>query len=473
MGLESIGGIWIVAGAIACAPVLVVILRWPPLGLSLLIAWDLFLRLVTDNLMVLALGLAGLAVVSLLAAALRGGPDRRLGLGSGSLHILPATLLLLATVFLAVGLLRGNPLRLASGDYFHYAVEIVLIFYVSLAVLQNRKDVDLFVASFAAVTFLYTVGIFALYATGKILGSPAGSLRGDGLYQLNLGLSYPPVHLSFFFCLLLLESRRWRKLMLILLVAMLLAALVLTFKRSAWLAAILAVPCAFFLLRQRGRPSRARWRRPKPVQTVLIIALAVPFGAVGVSRYLEATYGANLLEALASRVEALYVGESISVQGRGRQFMDAGELLLRNPIGYGLGSEFDITNPGQQVLSLSGGAYSREVRDRVHYIHNVFLQYALQIGIVGALVYYSFVFLLLRRIVRAARQRELDPAGRAMVVGCVAASLVLLLEGLATVASNTHYLSLLIAVGYRLGCSPGARGGVSHRLLSDVGERGA
>lgn len=436
----------------------------PALGLSLMLAWPLFFRLISDNQVVLSVGFVALGALTALAVIVQTVCGRPRDLGRSAVHALMIALFLLAVAFLVVGLLRGNDPLLAVGDFFHFAIEIVFFFLLAYAVLGSRAEIQLFIRLFLAITLLLGVVILLLYASNAIVGTPAGSLRADGLFQLQLGPSFPLAHFLFFIVLLVCEHGKLRSLLLLACTLLLLFALALTFKRTFWIASVLSLACVYWLARRRRAKTRFTARLNLVLPAVLLICVAVA-GGVAADRYAQARLGLNIVDTLSVRFMALFGDHSVAVQGRWQQYQDALDLMARNPLGYGLGSEFNIYNPGRVVLELSQGKYTKVVADRVHYVHNVFLHYGLQLGVLGALVYYAAVGWFLWSVQRSLRVAELG-LDRSVLLGSFAAVLGLILAGATTVASNTHYISLFMALAMRLGTLAQR----DHRQISAVRE---
>jgi len=148
-----------------------------------------------------------------------------------------------------------------------------------------------------------------------------------------------------------------------------LAALIVTLKRTAWIAATLV---AFVYVTQISARDRAR--------IVMTVGALGILGIIAASTMLpkEVVQGGlgfeEYAEVVTSRFSTKRSDVDVSVGNRQTELTSALDIALRFPFGHGLGSEFEV----QQRMG--------ELYNKRHYIHNSFIHYLLQVGFVFPLV---------------------------------------------------------------------------------------
>jgi O-antigen ligase len=169
-------------------------------------------------------------------------------------------------------------------------------------------------------------------------------------------------------------------------------AVIVTFSRAGFLALVVM-----------GVVGLARMTRTRPIAVLAVLVLALV-----ASRTLPQGYFERL-----GTITNISADTTGSAQGRWSDLGVAVGVVGRNPIaGVGL---------GQNALALNQerGPTWREV-------HNVYLQYAVDLGLPGLALFLSLYFLLFRDTIRVRRRamRDLSLRNLAIVAGCVQIALI-------------------------------------------------
>jgi len=126
--------------------------------------------------------------------------------------------------------------------------------------------------------------------------------------------------------------------------------------------------------------------------------------------------------------------------------------FLASPLsGYGLGSYSELNN--QLMTAVNAGALSDSV-----IMHNVYLQWLVEAGIVGAAPMFGLIGIILSIIGWRALQRSRN---RGLLVGILASSLLILVHAAVDVPLNTPsfeaFWTLLLGIAFALAQAPGSR----------------
>ncbi len=207
----------------------------------------------------------------------------------------------------------------------------------------------------------FASGVF--YEGGdRVLGTQGALTENPNDMALMLNLILPIA-----IALLLSVQKKWIKMLMLGVIGMMIGAIILTFSRAGFLTLAVTFACYLWLLRNRPQ------RMLIPIALVLSLA-AVPFIPAGYSDRLNT-------------ITEIEQDESGSAQVRLADMILATEVFIRNPfIGAGVGMD---------LLALS------EVRGSVGtHVHNVYLQYAVDLGLPGLLLF-LFLFRTCLRNTRA------------------------------------------------------------------------
>jgi O-antigen ligase len=212
-----------------------------------------------------------------------------------------------------------------------------------------------------------------------------------------------------------------------------LVCLLLSFRRSFWLGAVVAVAALFVaVLVTSGRHDRTR--------TGAAIAAVVATAACCVAALASGLVPSGLAAPISERVQSLSADRLVSDRedryrlGEQRNVI---ATLARDPVfGVGLGAPWAAVHP----LSL------RFDKQRL-YSHNALTSWWLKLGILGALAYLALLIAVAARGLRAARARAPGSLGRALMLAGAAG-----LIGLAVAETSASFtgvelrLTMLVAV---------------------------
>lgn len=242
---------------------------------------------------------------------------------------------------------------------------LLLFLNVYLLVYRNDSRSELVVKSFLIVAIYQ--GLLALVQMNS--GSRYVGTFNDP--------NYFGVFLSAVLCILVSlvtgkQGRLSRRIVLYGLIALLGTSLLLTFSRGAYLAlfgGLSLVICA------RMKTTRLR--------TVIVLGLLIGLAAISLP-YIQELPGVQRFSDRLNIVEAIRTGGT----GRTRIWREGLSQLLRNPLGYGWGAEPFVLN----------GRVS----------HNVFMEVAIQYGLVGLLMVVMIFCIVAREAVRTALSCRAD-----------------------------------------------------------------
>jgi len=283
--------------------------------------------------------------------------------------------------------------------------------------------------NFAAGTFVNESGLVA----GRIAGYETGLTHNPNDLALMLNLLLPMA-----IALFLTARRPTTRILGGAVIGLNAVAVVVTFSRAGFLG--LATILLLFVAKQAFRP---RGSRTGVVLAVLLVIVAVPL--------LPSSYVNRM--ATITDVEADPTGSS---QARLRDTIAAVEFVARHPlVGAGLG--MDIL-----ALNETRGEYWKQV-------HNVYLQYAVDLGLPGLVLFLALMTLTFTAVRQARTGAEGVPGGAAhrLLVDAIGVSLIVFaLEGLFhPVAYNFYFY-------YVAGLALAARAATAH-LRARAGGAGA
>ena len=327
-------------------------------------------------------------------------------------------LMVLASAF-TVGLLTGASdrrselmLRILAGLACVYAVisltQFVVapgsVLWLSKSAFQDRLTGTFFSANVAACAFGVMAMVMLSTIDVRLLGLPGRSSK-DWMFIIEYAGA-----------------------------AVILACVVLTASRSGAVATILGVIVLLVLSKWRAPSSAAGGRRQ------WLFYLAAAAFALGL------VLAAQVLMNRLSSLEADW-------NGRRTLFAVHWAAFLKSPLtGYGLGS-FTALNKLLVTPSSFGALWY------VRAAHNVYLQWLEETGVVGATLMFAIIGMILFEIIRGLARRH---AMRSLMRGVLAASAVLLIQGLADFTLQTPGVAILWALllGLGYGVATGGHSGV-------------
>jgi len=328
----------------------------------------------------------------------------------------------------AIAAARGNSGYYIAADLYHLILEVCIVALLTVWVLHRRSERDLQVV---IISIGLSTGAMAFF--GSVLGAAGLVETGGhfvesvGLWRMFAGRGFPLVPLALCTALLARHAsvppslRPW----LWLATGLLFIDLVLALKRAMWLTYVGILPLLFW---------RASTLRVLLVVGMIGLPAALlamvlrPDIVLNAFHFLNSllTYNPNytILDTLMERWEQIE--------------LVAGYLFLQ-PWGHGLGAEFLTYWPGENTYGY------------VHYIHNLYVYYLLQLGYLGCLLLFSsfaiVVYLLWRRM---GRGDSLEWALRA----AIAAIICILVPGLTMVSLHSAFAGFAIGLGAWLVSQP-------------------
>ena len=193
------------------------------------------------------------------------------------------------------------------------------------------------------------------------------------------------------------------------------AAVIVTFSRAGFLTLATVVIMLIAVIARRKSPAAAA--------ALLLLALCVP-------PLLPAGYVDRL-----STITNIEEDKTGSAQGRWTDFQVAGKLVLKNPlIGVGI---------GQDILALN------QARGREEWIsvHNAYLQYAVDLGIPGALLFIILHVLCYRSASRVERRAMQEPGMRDIAFLAAGVQISLVAFAVAAMFHPIAYQFYFFAIG--------------------------
>jgi probable O-glycosylation ligase (exosortase A-associated) len=227
------------------------------------------------------------------------------------------------------------------------------------------------------------------YLSGDVMTTTQDGLVRVVGYMGSSGLTGNPNDLALMLNLIIpltgalaLSSRGTARLFAVAVALLSVAAVIITFSRAGFLA-LAAIFCMFLIVLVRRKSSGA-------AVALLVVALAVPFA-------LPKTYVDRL-----STITNLDEDKTGSAQGRYRDLGLALEVVSHNPvIGVGLGQDMIALNQARGLYTWRS-------------VHNVYLQYAVDLGIPGFLLFAWLHLLCFRSAWAVERRARKDPAVAAL-----------------------------------------------------------
>lgn len=386
--------------------------------LSDVAGWVIFRGDAARAVLITTLLLGGLGFVILWA--IHGGTATLPRLGVTQTAVLLAATLIGGLGFMLAVLWHNDPYYVAA-DLYHWFVEGLVAVVVTAAILGRgtAQDAARAVAVIGLLVGAVCVAVFVL-GTFRVVSEGTHYVNNLGIARLIVGRGTPQV------ILLAVVAAAWRadrwdratRLLLALAIPLLLFGLAVTLKRTLWLSFPIAAACA--VLPRKWLAGGAVGGALLAV-AALVLVLALPrttdrllTGAAGVLTY---NPGFTVQETLARRSE---------------QLGSVWPYIVEHPYGHGLGaSVFAYWTRGQTYAD-------------VHYIHNLYAYYALQIGVVPTLLLLLLAGLLMWRLARQDdRADDWGFAARAGLAGLVA----LLINGVSLVPNHTFFAGFVVGLG--------------------------
>ncbi|MBF6057932.1 O-antigen ligase family protein, partial [Thiomicrorhabdus heinhorstiae] len=262
----------------------------------------------------------------------------------------------------ATGIFHDNNLKYLAGDFYHTFFEILIPFILVSVFLRDASEEGV-VRSLIFFGFYGAIfGFFAYLLSFLGVLTTSGNFVGEsGIFRLYVHKLFPVIPLLMIVSTYLSRIKvsfsleMMRKISIVILLVL----LIFTFKRSMWVAFILALPFLLF--------NRKSLFGLYVVFFIVMGPLIFFFREIIliVSDYVSYNESYTLVDTLSERVW---------------QYAPLIDYFSNNVWGYGFGAEFVSYDPETKVVGV------------IHYIHSLYLNVILQVGLPGALL---ILFLLL------------------------------------------------------------------------------
>lgn len=321
----------------------------------------------------------------------------------------------------ALAVLQHNDPYYVAADVYHWFIEGIAAVLVTAAILGRgtAQDAARAVAVIGLLIGIVCVTIFTL-GTLRITSEGTHFVNSLGIARLIVGRGTPQMILLAVVAALW-RANRWDRVTRVLLaiaLPLLLIGLAVTLKRTLWLSFPIAAACAVL---------PRKWLFGGAVMSCVVVPVIIT-----VALLLPQTTE----QVLRTAASGLTYNPSFTVEEtlarRGEQLGSVWPYIVEHPYGHGLGaSVFAYWTRGQTYAE-------------VHYIHNLYAYYALQLGVLPLL----FVLLLAGLLMwRFARQDDAaDDWGFAVRAG-LAGIVALLINGMSLVPTHTFFAGFMIGLG--------------------------
>jgi O-antigen ligase len=313
----------------------------------------------------------------------------------------------------------------------------LLLVFPLLSAVRDVRSVELGLWIILAASCIAAFEILLYYLQGKGEGAvyTEGALRVTGLTFL-----YPLLATVWALVLVAFPASTRTRLLLFAIAALSAGSLLVTFQRSAWLAALAAVPISLVLMRSGGRGRAAARALPVVAAAALLFVTFNTFSVAGTEDPLQAT---------ADRFASIGQLEAdLSSQHRVNEWTEAIDRIRAAPLtGIGLGGDITFWSPLYQESTGRVGGFITTA-----YIHNSYIWLALKTGMLGALLFVLLVGILAAIAFRESK-RERDPRRQRLLVGALTT-----LGAMILLAVTGPHLHLAPSVAYLAALMAGVEG---------------
>ncbi len=329
---------------------------------------------------------------------------------------------IMSVVHLVVGIVKGNWFRFLLGDFYHLAVEIVLVFFVAQVLLRDERDIRRFLRVTGIGIACIAVVLLILMATGWIRAIPGSGwvMSHTDFWRYRYSHHFPLNPLLLYLGVVSVGKVRGGMRVYVFATLTLLVALVISLKRAAYLAFASVVIVLPFLLSPRNRARSAIFAAFCAV-AIAIAVLVLP----------SDTWNPITKSFIIDRATSVTEGKH-ELGNREEQTRIAFSLLMKNPAGYGLGSRLETYRT-----------------DKTHYVHNSFLHHGLMAGLPTALL---LLVIIVKTLFDGWRLYRRLPDGlfRGIVVGCLMGLVTVLETSFGEATVNTFFFPIFVALIYNI-----------------------
>ena len=338
--------------------------------------------------------------------------------------------LLIATIMIGLGMYglliavarRNGPYYIAA-DIYHWFFELLLMAAITMWAVARSESIGIAIALALQGIILGGMGIFTFVAGTAGLPLHAGHIVENlHIWRLELSRGFPELPLLFITAALLIKKReRWPKSVRILLwisFAIYFPCLIVTLKRSMWLSYLGGV--VLMLIPRR-----------KLILGAVVGLLSLPVIASFVIVFRNA-----IMSMLLGMADMLAYNPAYTVEDtlgeRVKQILSVLPYIIKNIYGYGMGAQFYGYWPGENTFGV------------IHYIHNLYVYYILQIGLPGFLLMLLagvwFLWMLMSCMDR-------NPDWNWMLRATFSCVAVIAVNGMVLVSIHTAFAGLVVGLG--------------------------
>ncbi len=324
---------------------------------------------------------------------------------------------------MAIAVLRHNSMYYLAADVYHWFIELLLMTAITIWAVARSQPIGIAIALAAHGIILGGMGLFTFVAGTAGFPVHGGQIVSNlHIWRLELSRGFPMLPLLFTTAALFIRKRDpWPKQVRVLLwiaFAIYLPGLVVTLKRSMWLCYLGGVVLLFLSKR-------------KIMWGAIIGLVSIPIIATFVVLFRDA-----IMSALVGMADLLTYNPSYSVEDtlgeRVKQILTMLPYLAKNMYGYGMGAQFYGYWPGENTFGV------------VHYIHNLYIYYLLQIGLPGTgMMFFLLVWLLWTLLSHMGRDQEWEWILRASFASVTAMAV----NGMVLVSIHTCFAGLVVGLG--------------------------
>ena len=257
-----------------------------------------------------------------------------------------------ATLIAGIG---NNSLYYVLADIYHWHIELILVSFFTASILVLMDEYRIIQLLIYASLISGVFGCFFLFLSYSGLINTGGHMvKAIDMWRLTATRGFPEYSLIFLTATYLFQGSLSDKLYLLRTISMciLLILLIFTLKRVAWISYFLSLPIIFLSRRLLKTIIKAGCiLLPVMIFIILNYPMHVIFFISNLLDFLTYNPNYTVFDTLMDRV---------------RQFTELYPYMKNNSIGYGFGAAYDY-KPGEVV----------------HYVHNYYIYYFLQLGYLG------------------------------------------------------------------------------------------
>lgn len=324
---------------------------------------------------------------------------------------------------LVLAILRHNSPYYLAADVYHWFIELIVMAALTMWAVARSESIGIAIALALHGVILGGLGLFSFVMGTAGLPVHGGHIVSNlHIWRLELSRGFPELPLLFITAALFVKTRTpWPKpirMLLWIAFAIYFPCLVVTLKRSMWLSYLGGVVLLFIPKRKMiGLAITGIVTLPIIVSVVIAFRKAIVSMLISMSYLITYNPSYSVEDTLGERL---------------KQILTMVPYLQKNMYGYGMGAQFYGYWSGENTFGV------------IHYIHNLYIYYLLQIGIpgtalmllVGAWLLWSFLSCMDR-----------DPEWNWMLRAGFSCLMVIAVNGMVLVSIHTTFAGLVVGLG--------------------------